>query len=199
MMEGGYIGRCNHEIPKGHCSCCTFDTGLGNWIGLLPDEAPVVAALGTVEEWKQIEVDGRRGIICNRLNAADSRNETMNCTNKPLDCKLYPFWPMGSRLTGFGEFEVELIAGFPKCPLRVVGAIIPDYNGFAQLTSNTCDVHQHLALAAMVGLYLDQRLPEGKLREIGSSYKGYSNTYFVAITEVQYRKYVAQFDILMVA
>jgi hypothetical protein len=47
MMEGGYIGQCSHEIPQGHCSYCKFDTGLGNWIGLLPDEAPEVAARGT--------------------------------------------------------------------------------------------------------------------------------------------------------
>jgi len=107
IMDTGFICQCKTYHPLDMCTCCKFDSGLNNWIGLLPYEK-LYLQRGDTEGWEFIEKDGIEGIICHR--------DCNHCTNRPSDCKWYPYMPMSVKERG-GETVIEIIAGFPKCPL----------------------------------------------------------------------------------
>jgi hypothetical protein len=166
IMEHGAIKECVTHIPKGGCSCCTFDKNLGNWIGLVPGEFHFLKK-GDMSKW----VFGTHG-------AADSltcERGGPNCTNKPLDCKLYPFFPK-SVSHNRDVYIVTFIAGFPKCPLK----------NDPYFQKNILHLDSHLGRCTQVAILLFKSGLDVWMRTTAEAYKGYDRTYTVRFVHGEY-------------
>src|SRR5438067_1571 len=109
LMSGGKIGRCSSEFPRGNCRCCVFGSDNdASWIGLLPQEKDYIINAGQNDNWQfetrtRSKSEGEFEVaICTRLRSATERGELLSCTNKFLDCLMYPFFPAKAEPTSSG-------------------------------------------------------------------------------------------------
>lgn len=162
-ISDGAIPICTTTIPTGGCTCCSF--GTGNWIGLLPGEMEVLSS-GDTTGWA--DVPG--GITCSRNPAT--------CDNKPLDCKMYPFFPYKSEDRGDHWF-VSLGAGDQKCAARQ--SLITSLKGKVFSTPPDSPFGDHLFSVARIGVALHEAGLSEWMSSTYSGYVGYSSDYFVII------------------
>lgn len=160
IMASGIISDCLNHIPTGNCHCCEFDPVIGNWIGLLEGEEQFIKK-GITDGWNIFkETDsGNAGIICKR--------DPSKCSNKPLDCMLYPFFP----LSYDGE-KMEILAGFPKCPIK--STFIENLGNFSFESLPEKSVAGHLKRVIAVGYTLHKEGYSNWMHNVGSNYKGYN-------------------------
>jgi hypothetical protein len=110
ILHNGLIKHCSDHQKTGTCTCCEFTDKLGNWISLAPYEKLYLQTKSENSDtnWEFIDVDGISGIKC--------RRHGFRCNIKPIDCKMYPFFPTKiEEKTDY--YVIEIAAGFPKCPL----------------------------------------------------------------------------------
>lgn len=157
IMDKGAMNVCNSHITKGECCCCVFDKKLGNWISLLPDEKEYISQ-GDVEKWIFEKHDDLDTVMCERGGH--------HCSNKPLDCKLYPYFPESVEDTPTG-YNVTLIVGFPKCPL---------HND--RKNEDLIDLEDRVA---KVGILLHKNGLDEWMQKSADNYKGYDEKLFVSI------------------
>lgn len=176
-MQYGCISLCKEEYTKGRCTCCSFDTGLGNWIGLLSGEKEILEN-GDMENLSFKEVVGSSSLNCNRLNYNLKNGRCHDCHNRPLDCMFYPFYPL--------EFEensscikITLIAGFPKCPLE---KYMPNNDSSLDYT-DTNEVVKHAIKVAVTSYLLVADVPSFKeeFKKAAEGFKGYNRKYIIEI------------------
>lgn len=172
LMDFGLIGHCGKHQESGECKCCLFDTGLGNWIGLLPGEDDYLKK-GDQATWEIKDFSGQKGLVCGRAG--------LNCTNKPLDCKLYPFFPCKAEIEGVdedGEWtyliarNVPLICGAPKCPLFISNSRAARRWAQPKIESNI-RLRSFAAMVRMVGTVLTYWGFGDWLDTTAKGYKGY--------------------------
>jgi hypothetical protein len=171
IMGDGTMEMCGMYIPTGACHCCQF--GGGNWIGLLPGEVQYLKD-GPTEDWTVIKDNGHgpQGIICHR--------DPSTCTtHKPLDCKLYPFFPISVEKWVDGTALVHLAAGDLKCAAKSV--LVSALKGVVVEEGTTLPFGDHLVAAAKVGLQLHDNGLAYWMEETFSSYVGYSRGYTVLL------------------
>ena len=181
IMSGGTIGRCAVEIPRGHCTCCLFDTGLDNWIGLFEGEYAELERRGTVADWEAVR-DGM-GLRCGRQRRAEVEARPFACSNKPLDCAFYPFYPAGvARDATTDGYRIELAAGAPKCPIVSAG------------TSNVRDLidqprnseEAHAIRVAACAVRLAEAGQQARIEELLAGYVAYGRRITVLLPAADY-------------
>jgi hypothetical protein len=145
IADTGVIPECGKYNDKG-CTCCEFDVVAEKYIGLMPGEYEFLKD-GDTRDWRYIK--DNQGVICDRF----SKNGCAECKWKPLDCKVYPFFP-AKVTTHDGYKRAAMIADFNECPLgkdasfdiynhkSVINcakiAVVLDQNGMGEWMYNSC-------------------------------------------------------------
>lgn len=167
MIGTGENVICSVFIPSGNCSCCTFKKG--NWIGLLPGEDNYLEKEGTIEGWTGRE---EGGITCTR--------NPEGCNNKPLDCKLYPFFPYSVNRVEDG-YLINLGAGDQKCSAKSV--LVDALKGVIIEKGTTLPFGELLYTAGLVGAYLSKNGMCEWMHNTYAGYVDYSPGYRVLVTD----------------
>lgn len=160
IMSNGKISQCRDFQIQSKCTCCVFDSGLGNWIGLLPGEREYLESTGDISLWEFIEKGSTEGVICKRNGFA--------CLTEPLDCKLYPYFPANVVPLGEDKYRVTLIAGFPKCPLHT------------DITFISSDDHANKV--ALIGVLLYKSGFLTWMQDTASGFKGYNEKVHIVVS-----------------
>lgn len=163
-MGDGTMELCGMFIQQGNCQCCKFH--FGNWIGLLPGEMEYLKN-GDTSGWSPTVGTATEGITCQR--------DPATCvTDKPLDCKLYPFFPYA--VTDEGDhYRVLLGAGDQKCSGKAM--IISALRGVTVQKQATLPFADHAYSVAKVGVQLYLQGQSDWMRDTFAGYVGYSTGY----------------------
>ena len=165
IMEHGGVGLCLVCIAAGECTCCTFTQG--NWIGVVPGERAILDK-GDTAGW----TDYKEGIQCHR--------DPVMCNAKPLDCKLYPFFPYEVVDKG-DHYLVYVGAGDEKCAAK--NHLISDLKMQVITKNSTLPFGKHLYLAGKVGAILSEAGLGRWMKKTYNGYVGYSRGYVVVVNK----------------
>lgn len=170
IMASGSVSACESHIKAGGCTCCTFQQG--NWIGIVPGEDLYLAKAGTMKGWERLK--SGEGITCKR--------DPVTCDNKPLDCKLYPFFPY--RVVECDTyFLVSLVAGDEKCSAKK--ELLENLRNQYTTVHNSTPFGQHLYRVGRVGVELHRAGFADWMDKTASGYVGYSQGYYVVVNKVE--------------
>lgn len=163
-MGDGTMELCGMFIQQGNCQCCKFH--FGNWIGLLPGEMDYLKN-GDTSGRSPAEGTTTEGITCQR--------DPATCfTDKPLDCKLYPFFPYA--VTDEGDhYRVLLGAGDQKCSGKAM--IISALRGTTVQKGATLPFADHAYNVAKTGVQLFLQGHAAWMHDTFAGYVGYSTGY----------------------
>jgi len=100
IVGWGRIAECMKHQSLQECNCWEFDN---NFITLLPGEREALR-VGDTSGWEWSSRDSGDTLICSRHG--------VDCTNKPIDCAIYPFNPIEVN----GK-TVTMASGLNTCPL----------------------------------------------------------------------------------
>lgn len=192
VMKMGYISECN-AVPKSKCKCCFFDTGLNNWIGLLSGEKEILQKQNT----KGIDftkVDGADALSCTRLRDSIAANVCHFCPSKPLDCTFYPFWPSNVFSEG-DDYVVNMIVGFPKCPLKDQFKEVSRY--FDGSISDSSGLMKHAERVALVSTWLFVNNPTHNIEfaRAASGFKGYDASFTAFVSKKHFNSFFSRLEV----
>lgn len=170
ILDDGTVETCNGHIALGTCGCCTFNQG--NWIGLVAGESAYLAAKGDSTGW--VPKEGHNGITCTR--------NPFKCDNKPLDCKMYPFFPAGVAEVD-GTYVVDIIAGDEKCAAGQ--ELMTELKGIVIDSGDGTGFRSHMYRVAMAGVRLHINGLSGWMADTAAKYVGYNKGYLVTIDKTE--------------
>ena len=110
IMDKGLIPACNNHQSKGLCTCCIKNTTrTGSLvIDLFDGEQQLLMSSGYVGNL----IFNGNTLACTRHDSG----EHMSCVNKPLDCKMYPLFPLEVSFSA-PVYHITMLGCAPKCPL----------------------------------------------------------------------------------
>jgi len=111
LLPYGLLTSCEKHFGKSECDCCGFD-GNGSCIMLLPDEEE------HIKKYPHLDIEKDRfGFFSGTTCRVKRDNLGFPCSFKPLDCRMYPFFPADvSEIDSV--YNVTILAGFPRCQLE---------------------------------------------------------------------------------
>lgn len=173
---GEGITLCHQFIGTPECDCCGFE-GNGSCLMLLPGEKDYLLTQDSEHLRDFVDKGTIDGTTCNMKRRVLKGECEFDCTYKPFDCLVYPFFPANVVQNSNG-YEVTLLGGFPRCPL------------FKYMKNNSAtedELQEHMFNVAKAGIYLYRNSMLNWMKKVSTLFspQSYTRQYHITITYLE--------------